>query len=84
MKVTVSAPGLNASADTEGGGSAAQSSEADEIELPEGATVGDVLAQMGIDAYSPEMVLVNGDQTDTETVLKDGDAVALGGPMGGM
>ncbi len=84
MKITVSAPGLNPSADTAEEGAAAQGSEATEIDLPEGTTVEDVISQMGISSYTPEMVLVNGDKAELNTQLKDGDAVALSGPIGGM
>ena len=84
MKVTVSAPGMNPSSDTDAAGSAAQSTESEEYDLPDGSTVNDLLARLGMDAYSPEMVLLNGDQVDPDAELHDGDAVALGGPMGGM
>ncbi len=84
MRITVTAPGMNPSADTEAEGAASQSSESEEFDMPEGSKVSDLLSQLGIDAYFPELVLVNGDQTDLDQELRDGDAVALGGPMGGM
>ncbi|MDQ3856141.1 MAG: MoaD/ThiS family protein [Chloroflexota bacterium] len=84
MNITVTAPGMNPSSDTLAEGSASQSSEAEEYDLPEGSKISDLLQHLGIDAYSPELVLLNGSQADLDDELHDGDAVALGGPMGGM
>ena len=85
MKVTVSAPGMNPSADADATGSAAQGTETEEIDLADGAKVSDLLSKLGLGtAFSPELVLVNGDQVDIDTQLHEGDAIALGGEMGGM
>lgn len=84
MKVRVSVPGMNTDSNTAAEGSAAQGTEAEEYDLPEGTTVEDVISRIGLPEFTPEMVLVNGDQVDLGTELHDGDAVALSGPMGGM
>lgn len=84
MKVQVTAPGMNTSPDTAAEGAAAQGSESQEYDLPEGSTVSELVSQLGLDAYMPEMVLINGEQRDLQAELRDGDAVALSGPMGGM
>lgn len=84
MKVQVTAPGMNTSADTAAEGAASQGGESMEYDLPEGTTVGGLVSELGLDAFTPEMVLVNGEKRDLDTELKDGDAVALSGPMGGM
>jgi molybdopterin converting factor small subunit len=76
---------MNLSADSLEGGAAAQSSEAEEFELPDGSTVSDLMEHLGMGpAFTPEMVLVNGDQGSLDMELHDGDAVALNGEMGGM
>lgn len=75
MKITVTAPGMNPSADTEAQGAASQGDESEEYDL---------LSQLGTNAFAPEMVLINGDQRDLSQELHDGDAVAFGGPVGGV
>ncbi len=84
MKVGVSVPGMNTDSDTAAEGAAAQGTESQEYDLPEGTTVEDLISRVGLSEFSPEMVLVNGDQVDLTTELHDGDSVALSGPMGGM
>lgn len=84
MKITVSAPGMNTSSDTAAEGAAAQGTVADEYDLPEGTTVEDLISRLGLPEFTPEMVLVNGDQVELGRELRDGDAVALSGPIGGM
>lgn len=84
MKVTVSTPGMNTDSDTAADGAAAQGTEAQEYDLPEGTTVEDVISRLGLPEFTPEMALVNGEQVELGTELHDGDAVALNGPMGGM
>lgn len=83
MKITVSAPGMNQDPDTAAEGQAAQGNTADEYDLPDGTTVEDVIARLGLSEYTPEMVLVNGDVAELGTELRDGDAVALSGPIAG-
>lgn len=50
------------------------------LELPDGATVADVIARAGVSADQVELITVNGNFTPASTGLKDGDVVALSGP----
>lgn len=54
------------------------------MDLPEGATVADVLNRLGDQRDLVQKVLVNGDDADDTRPLKDGDAVALVGQASGM
>jgi sulfur carrier protein ThiS len=54
-----------------------------EIELPPGATVADLLQQLGITWGEVGIVVVNGEMTDEEAVLRAGDRVELIAPVGG-
>ncbi len=84
MKITVSAPGMNQDSDTAAEGAAAQGNESTEHDLPEGTTVEDLIARLGLSEFRPEMALVNGEQRDLSHTLSEGDSVALSGPIGGM
>jgi sulfur carrier protein ThiS len=53
------------------------------IEVREGATVRDVLSQLGIPQDLPNILLVNGRQAPEETVLKDGEVVSVFPPLAG-
>jgi sulfur carrier protein ThiS len=54
------------------------------VDLPAEATVDDLLRQYGPQADQVQTVLVNGEVADGATRLKDGDAVALVGQVGGL
>lgn len=55
-----------------------------DLELPEGSTLGDVLARMDIPHASAHMVLVNGDHDrDFNRVLYDGDVLSIFPPVAG-
>lgn len=55
-----------------------------ELELPDRATIADVLARMGIPQKSAQMVLVNGDHSrDFAHVLADGDVLSVFPPLAG-
>ncbi len=75
---------MNPDPDTQESGAAGQESEASEVEIADGATVGELLAHLGADPDELEMVLVNGEEREHAAALRDGDAVALTGRMGGM
>jgi molybdopterin converting factor small subunit len=57
-----------------------------ELELPDGATMDDILRRMEIPHEMAQMILVNGEQ-DTERhfgrVLHDGDTVSIFPPVAG-
>lgn len=54
------------------------------VELPDGATIEDLLAKLGITLPQAQMVLVNGQhQGDYKAVLKDGDTVSIFPPLAG-
>ena len=54
------------------------------LELPEGTTIGAVLAQMNIPFASAHMILVNGEHDrDFERVLRDGDVLSVFPPVAG-
>lgn len=54
------------------------------LELPDGTTVGVVLAQMNIPLASAHMVLVNGEHDrNFERVLADGDVLSVFPPVAG-
>jgi molybdopterin converting factor small subunit len=55
-----------------------------ELELADGATVRDVLKQMGIPEESAQMILVNGEQdSNLARPLHDGDTVSIFPPLAG-
>jgi molybdopterin converting factor small subunit len=53
------------------------------MECADGATVGQVIDQLGIPKPRPTMVLVNGLQAGEDTPLKDGDLLAVFPPLAG-
>ncbi len=54
------------------------------LELPDGITIGEVLARMDIPHASAQMVLVNGDHDrDFDRALRDGDVLSIFPPVAG-
>jgi molybdopterin converting factor small subunit len=53
------------------------------IEIRDGATVRDLLDQLGIPQDLPNILLVNGRQSSEETALKDGEVVSVFPPLAG-
>lgn len=55
-----------------------------DLELPDGATIGDVLAQMAIPHKSAQIILVDGDHDrDFDRVLHDGEVLSIFPPVAG-
>ena len=53
------------------------------VELPEGATVGQLLSHLHLPADQVKVVFVNGIVRETEHVLGDGDEAGVFPPVGG-
>jgi sulfur carrier protein len=53
------------------------------IEVKDGATVRDVLDQLGVAADLPNILLVNGRQSPEATALKDGETLSVFPPLAG-
>jgi len=53
------------------------------IEVREGATVRDVMNQLGIPADLPNILLVNGRQAPDTTVLQEGQTLSIFPPLAG-
>lgn len=53
------------------------------FELPEGTTVEDITALLGIEKSEIAILLVNGRNSKFEKVLEEGDILALFPPVGG-
>lgn len=53
------------------------------MDYPDGATVGQVIDQLGIPKPYPAMLLVNGIHADSDTQLQEGDLLALFPPLAG-
>lgn len=53
------------------------------IEVTDGATVREVLNQLGVPAELPNIRLVNGRQAPETTVLKDGETLSVFPPLAG-
>ncbi len=53
------------------------------LEVNEGARVADVLKQLKMPENMPKILLVNGKQAQTDTVLQAGDTVSIFPPLGG-
>jgi molybdopterin converting factor small subunit len=53
------------------------------IEVRDGATVREVMTQVGIPQDVPNILLVNGRQTPESTVLKDGEILTIFPPLAG-
>jgi molybdopterin converting factor small subunit len=53
------------------------------IGVRDGATVRDVMTQLGIPQDLPNILLVNGRQAPEDTVLKDGETLSVFPPLAG-
>jgi len=54
------------------------------IEVPEGATLGDVIEHLGIPSNVAHLTIINGHhRRDRGVVLRDGDKVSIFPPVGG-
>lgn len=53
------------------------------VELPEGATVGELIARLDLPAEQVKVVFVNGIARETDHPLADGDEVGIFPPVGG-
>ncbi len=53
------------------------------IEVKDGATVREVMTQLGIPSDLPNILLVNGRQAPETAVLKDGEALSIFPPLAG-
>ena len=53
------------------------------IEVPDGATVREVLSDLGVPQDLSSILLTNGRQASGEAVLKDGDALSVFPPLAG-
>ena len=54
-----------------------------EVELPDGATVGQLVNRLGLPADHVRVVFVNGISRDESHPLSDGDEVGMFPPVGG-
>ncbi len=54
-----------------------------ELEVPAGASVAEVAAQLRLDQSKAKLVMVNGRQADLATRLAPGDLLAVFPPIGG-
>jgi sulfur-carrier protein len=57
--------------------------EAFPVELPDGATVGQLIRLLGLPEGEVKMIFVNGIVRDREHVLADGDELGIFPPVGG-
>ena len=53
------------------------------IATREGATAREIMSQLGIPQEYPNILLVNGKQANPDTVLKDGETLAIFPPLAG-
>jgi sulfur-carrier protein len=53
------------------------------ITAREGATVREIMLQLGIPQEHPNVLLVNGKQANPDTILKDGETLAVFPPLAG-
>ena len=53
------------------------------LEAPEGFTVEDVLAQIGVTRRTPWLITHNGELAQFSTVLQDGDIIIIVQPISG-
>ncbi len=53
------------------------------MELPEGTTIGDLLSRLGIPHEMAALLMVNGTHQPPETVLTDGQVLAIFPPLAG-
>ena len=85
MQVTISSVGLPiGNEEPENQPMAQEQKRTVQMDLPAEATVGDLLGKLGDQGRRVQKVLVNGDDADESTGLKDGDSVALVGQVSGM
>ena len=54
-----------------------------EREVPDGSTIGDVIAQLGIPEKIPKIMLVNGEQMQAADRLSPGDVLSVFPPIAG-
>ncbi|MCS7178696.1 MAG: MoaD/ThiS family protein [Anaerolineae bacterium] len=54
-----------------------------EVELPEGATVGQLVNHLGLPADHVRVVFINGIARDESHLLSDGDEIGVFPPVGG-
>ncbi|HXQ22281.1 MAG TPA: MoaD/ThiS family protein [Candidatus Acidoferrales bacterium] len=55
-----------------------------ELEVPDGTTIGEVLARLTIPQASAHLILVNGDHDrDFDRTLRDGDVLSVFPPVAG-
>jgi molybdopterin synthase sulfur carrier subunit len=57
--------------------------EAFPVELPDGATTGHLIGQLGLPEEEVKMVFVNGRVYDRDRVLSNGDELGIFPPVGG-
>ncbi|HTY23093.1 MAG TPA: MoaD/ThiS family protein [Desulfomonilaceae bacterium] len=57
--------------------------EANSIEASDGSSIGTVLNRLGIPPDAPKIILLNGVHADLQTILKDGDKLAVFPPIAG-
>ena len=57
--------------------------EAFEVALPEEATAGDLLAEVGVPREEAKVIFINGRARPPETTLAAGDQVGIFPPIGG-
>lgn len=53
------------------------------VELPEGSTLSDLLAKLGVPENETKQVFVNGRQKPLDYVVKDGDEAGIFPPIAG-
>ncbi len=53
------------------------------LDLPEGATVGELLKVLGVPEDKPKILLVNGRHAGNDQALRDGDEVSIFPPVAG-
>lgn len=54
-----------------------------DLEMPDGATVGDVVAKLGVPPDHASIIIVSEALADASTPLKDGDHVTVVPPLAG-
>ena len=85
MRVVLTTVGLPLNQDeAESEANAQEQGRSRQMELPEGATVKDLLERLEDKAQQVQKVLLNGAEAPGETKLQDGDAVALVGQTSGV
>jgi molybdopterin converting factor small subunit len=82
LKIEVST--ISLPTDQGGDAPAQEAGTSESMDVPEGATVADVLGRLGERRAQVQKVLVNGDDAEDSRPLREGDAVALVGQVSGM